>query len=265
MIVRRPAVAGSFYPASATELGTLVDRLIDAALATLSASATAPSRAPKALIVPHAGYIYSGPIAASGFARLVGHRIERIVLVGPAHRVFVHGMVSPGADRLQTPLGTLAVDQEALACVPAVTPDSVAHAREHSLEVELPFIQRVAPAARIVPIAVSNQAAEAVGHVLERLWGGPETVFVVSSDLSHYHPYGDGRDRDARTVARILARDATLGGEDACGCTGINGLSWLARKANLVPELVDLRSSGDTAGSRDAVVGYAAVAYREAA
>jgi MEMO1 family protein len=255
MLVRPPAVAGSFYPASADELSGLIDRLLS--------DARAGSTAPKAIVVPHAGYVYSGAIAASAFAR-VHDSITRVVLVGPAHRVFVRGMVSPGADRLATPLGEIEVDTAALEHVPAVTPDPEAHAREHSLEVELPFIQKVAPRAKLVPIAVSNASAAEVGRVLEALWGGPETLIVISSDLSHYHPYAEGRARDQRSVAKILAHEPTLAGEDACGCTGLNGLAWVARRKQLRSELVDLRSSGDTAGSRDAVVGYAAIAYAEA-
>jgi hypothetical protein len=257
MTTRSPAVAGAFYPASPEALLALVDGLI--------AAATPSTRAPKALVVPHAGYVYSGPIAASGFARIDGTSLERVVLLGPAHRVALRGMVSPGADRLQTPLGDIEVDLEALATVREVVPDPAAHAREHSLEVELPFIQRVAPHAKLVPIAVSYAPAAAVGRVLEALWGGPETLIVISSDLSHYHPYAEGRARDTRTVERILAFDPTLEGDEACGCTGINGLSWVARRKGLSAELCDLRSSGDTAGSRDGVVGYAAIAYAEPA
>ena len=253
MLVRPAAVAGSFYPASKSELSGLIDRLLDGA-----------KRGPiaKALVVPHAGYAYSGPIAASGFAR-VASSTQRVVVIGPAHRVFVRGMVSPGADRLETPLGEVEVDTDALASV-GIAADPAVHAREHSLEVELPFIQRVAPDAKIVPIAVSNASAEHVGHVIEALWGGLETLIVISSDLSHYHPYDDGRARDQRTVSRILAHDSSVAGEDACGCTGLNGLAWVLRRKQLTAELVDLRSSGDTAGSRDAVVGYAAIAFSEA-
>jgi MEMO1 family protein len=257
MTTRVPAVAGTFYPASPEALLTLVDGLI--------AAAKGFTRSPKALVVPHAGYVYSGPIAASGFARVDGTHIDRVVLMGPAHRVAVRGMVSPGVDRLQTPLGDIEVDLEALAAVREVVPDPAAHAREHSLEVELPFIQRLAPHAKLVPIAVSHAPIEAVGRVLEALWGGPETLIVISSDLSHYHPYADGRARDTRTVERIVAFDPTLEGDDACGCTGINGLSWVARRKGLHAELCDLRSSGDTAGSRDEVVGYASIAYTESA
>ncbi len=260
--VRAPAVAGTFYPASAADLGATVDRLL------ASVSVPRGGSCPKALIVPHAGYVYSGPIAASAFARVAPYAdcITRVVLVGPAHRVFVSGLVSPGVARLSTPLGELEVDLEALALLRDVAADARPHAREHSLEVELPFLQRVAPRAKIVPLAGTRADPEFVGRTLETLWGGPETLIVISSDLSHFLPYADARATDARTAARIVALDTTLAGEDACGSIGINGLAWLARKRKLRIELVDLRNSGDTAGRRDEVVGYGAFAgYEEAA
>lgn len=260
-IVRAPAVAGTFYPASATELASTVDQL----LAAVPIDPSAPC--PKALVVPHAGYIYSGPIAASAFARVrpFGERIERVVLVGPSHRVYVDGLVTPGASRVRTPLGELIVDETALRSVPGIAANPAAHAREHSLEVELPFLQRVTPRAKLVMLAGTRAAPEVVGAALEALWGGPETLIVISSDLSHYLPYAQGRSVDEQTCARILALDPTIPGERACGSIGINGLLWVARKNHLRVELVDLRSSGDTAGSRDEVVGYGAFAFYEAA
>lgn len=253
--IRRPAVAGSFYPASADAAGRMVDELLAAA---------APGALPKALIVPHAGYVYSGPIAASGFARIAGAKISRVVLVGPAHRVFVEGLVWPGAARLRTPLGDVEVDLDAVHRL-GVAADPAAHAREHALEVELPFLQRLVPGAKVVPLIGSRASAAEVGSVLAALWGGPETLIVISSDLSHYLPYDEGRARDQRSCARILALDPTLDPDDACGSIGINGLCFAARAKQLRAELVDLRSSGDTAGTRDGVVGYAAIAFYEAA
>ena len=238
----------------------MVDRLL--------AAADDPPNAPcpKALIVPHAGYIYSGPIAASAFALVAPHaeRITRVVLIGPAHRVYVEGLVSPGATRLRTPLGELAVDEEALREL-GMPVDAKAHAREHSLEVELPFLQRVTPRAKVVPLAGTRAKPELVGSVLDKLWGGPETLIVISTDLSHYHPYAEGRALDEQTCERILAFDPSIAGEQACGSIGINGLLWLAKRKQLRIELVDLRSSGDTAGSRDEVVGYGAFALYEVA
>jgi len=250
-------VAGSFYPASPTELGATVDRL----LAGVTVTPGAPC--PKALIVPHAGYVYSGPIAASAFARVKPYsdRISRVVLVGPAHRVYVEGLVSPGAAWLRTPLGEIAID----AAAATFTANPSAHAREHSLEVELPFLQRVAPRASIVPLAGTRAKPEIVGAALEELWGGPETLIVISSDLSHYLPYAEGRRTDEQTCARITAFEPSIHGEQACGSIGINGLLWVAKRKQLRIELIDLRSSGDTAGSRDEVVGYAAFALYEGA
>jgi AmmeMemoRadiSam system protein B len=253
--IRAPAVAGTFYPGSPGELGATVDRLL------AGVSVAANAQCPKALIVPHAGYVYSGPIAASAFALVKPYadRIQRVVLVGPAHRVYVDGLVSPGATRLRTPLGEMVVDAAA-AEFPA---NPTAHAREHSLEVELPFLQRVVPHAKIVPLAGTRAKPEVVGAALAKLWGGPETLIVISSDLSHYLPYAEGRRVDEQTCARIVALDPSIQGEQACGSIGINGLIWVAKQKQLRVELVDLRSSGDTAGTRDEVVGYAAFALYE--
>ncbi len=253
--VRPAAVAGTFYPGEPKQLAAEVDRLVEAA-------PTGTGACPKALIVPHAGYIYSGPIAGSAFARVApfADRIERVILIGPAHRVFVPGLASPGAARMATPLGDVEIDRGALA---GIAEHPTAHAREHCLEVELPFLQRVLPRAKIVPLIGSSARPEDVGALLARLYGGPETLIVISSDLSHYLPYSEGRARDLRTADRICALDTTLEGDDACGALGIDGLLWLARAKQLRVEMLDLRSSGDTAGSRDEVVGYGAFALYE--
>jgi AmmeMemoRadiSam system protein B len=260
-LVRFPAVAGTFYPASRFELDALVTSLLS------DARSGASTRRPKALVVPHAGYVYSGPVAASAFARLAPHgeTIRRVVLVGPAHRVRVEGLVSPGVSHLRTPLGDVVVDLEALSATPEIAANPAAHAREHSLEVELPFLQKVASGAKVVPIAVGAEGAATVARVIESLWGGPETLIVISSDLSHYLPYDDARAADRRTADRVLALDPRpLAGEDACGATGINGMLVAARGRKLEVELVDLRNSGDTAGSRHEVVGYGAFAFYQA-
>jgi hypothetical protein len=259
-IIRAPAVAGSFYPESKADLGALVDRLLEGARPAVEPSA------PKAIVVPHAGYMYSGPIAASAFKLFepIKDRIKRIVLIGPAHRVYLDGLASPGATALATPLGQVPVDGHSLASLPDVAADPRAHAREHSLEVEIPFLQRVAPRATLVPLVVGQAPPEVVGRILERLWDGPETRIVISSDLSHYLPYEEGRFADARTARRIVSLGSQpIGPEDACGAHGINGLLWVARKKRLRAELVDLRSSGDTADPRDEVVGYGAFAFYE--
>ncbi len=256
--VRPPAVAGSFYPASASALAALVDDLL------ARVHVPAGAARPKGIIVPHAGYVYSGPIAASAFARVLpfADAITRVVLVGPAHRVYVDGLVAPDATTLRTPLGDLPIDTEALARV-GLPRSHAAHAREHSLEVELPFLQRVAPRARVVPLIGSRARPEFVGAALEALWGGPETLIVLSSDLSHYLPWDVGRDVDIETCSRIVAAAAPIDDDRACGAVGINGLLWVAQRRGLRIELLDRRSSGDTAGPRDEVVGYASFAIYE--
>jgi AmmeMemoRadiSam system protein B len=260
--IREPAVAGSFYPAAPNELCAVVAAFLAEAFALAGAATVRP----KAIIVPHAGYVYSGASAARAFALLLPfvHTIRRVVVLGPAHHAHVEGVVWPGTAWVKTPLGVLEVDQAALALAPQVTADHRAHEREHSVEVELPFLQIIAPEAKVVPLAVGRASPPDVAAVLEALWGGPETVIVISSDLSHYLPYDEGREIDERTSARIVALDAPLEGDEACGAAGINGLLLLARKKQLRAELVDRRSSGDAAkGSREEVVGYGAFAFYE--
>jgi AmmeMemoRadiSam system protein B len=257
MIVRPAAVAGLFYPDEPRTLAATLDALL--------AEAPAPgSRAlPKALVVPHAGYVYSGPVAASAFATLRPHaaRIARVVLLGPSHRVAFDGLALPDADALATPLGPIAIDRAALAAIPWVPRSEPVHRREHSLEVELPFVARTLPGVGVVPLAVGRASARDVASVLEALWGGPETIVVVSSDLSHHLPYEVAREVDADTARRVLALDAGLDHERACGATPLAGLLFVAREKGLVPTLLDLRNSGDTAGTRGEVVGYGSFAF----
>ncbi len=260
---RPAAVAGTFYPASASELRRHVDEL----LADAARCERAP--APKALIAPHAGYVYSGPIAASAYAQISSQRsrIRRVVLLGPAHRVPVRGLALPGVQRFTTPLGDVAVDADAVAALrdlPQLVESPLAHAAEHSLEVHLPFLQRLLGDFSLVPLLVGDATAEEVAAVLDAVWGGDETLVVVSSDLSHYLPYDSARRIDSDTVDRLLSLDVTLDHERACGATPINGLLLAARRRGLRAELLDLRNSGDTAGDRRRVVGYAAVALRQA-
>jgi AmmeMemoRadiSam system protein B len=249
-----------FYPGDPVRLARDVDAMLD------SASVAHAPAAPKALIVPHAGYVYSGPIAATAYAELRERaaEIERVVLVGPAHRVFLHGVAAPRARKLRTPLGDVEVDVAALdrAGVPR---DDGAHAHEHSLEVQLPFLQRVlGDRFRVCPIVCGRATEDEVAGVLRALWGGPETLVVVSSDLSHYLPYDVGRRADAITAKKIVALDGDIDGEGACGYVGVRGLLAVAREKGLVGRLLDLRSSGDTAGPRGEVVGYGAFAFEPA-
>ena len=260
--IRPAAVAGLFYPGAPSALAADVR----AHLAAADTPAKAPGPAPKAIIVPHAGYVYSGPIAAHGYARLAAARkaIRRVVLFGPAHRVPVRGLALPSARAFATPFGEVFVDGEAVAralTLPQVECDDDAHAHEHSLEVQLPFLQRTLEDFRIVPFAVGAATPAEVAEVIELLWGGPETLIVVSSDLSHYLRYADARAADRATIDTILALSPELDHDQACGATPINGLLIAARRHRLRPELLDLRNSGDTAGDKSRVVGYASLAF----
>jgi AmmeMemoRadiSam system protein B len=260
--VRRPAVAGAFYPREPRQLQAQLEGYLAAARAPQSAP-------PKAIIAPHAGYMYSGPIAASIYARLapLRGRVSRVVLAGPAHRVYVAGAAVPAAGVFSTPLGEVPLDAEATAALlrlPYVEESDRAHALEHSLEVHLPFLQAVLGEFRLVPIVVGDADAEQMGRILDTVWGAEETLVVVSSDLSHYLPYEAARARDRNTADAILRLEPRLESAEACGAAPINGLLAVARRRGLKPELVDLRNSGDTAGDRDRVVGYAAFAFVEA-
>lgn len=266
-VVRSPAVAGAFYPAPAPALTSTLASLLAAARAQTLSQGLQVAR-PKALIVPHAGYVYSGPMAALGYAQLGTLRdtVRRVVLLGPVHRVPVRGLALPGADAFATPLGDIAVDQQGaavLAALPQVVTSAAAHAQEHSLEVQLPFLQAVLDDFTLLPLAVGDARPEEVAQVLDAVWGGPETLLVISSDLSHYLPYARARTVDDDTVQRILALEGPLTHQQACGGTPINGLLLSARRRQLQPHLLGLCNSGDTAGDRARVVGYAAIAFTE--
>jgi AmmeMemoRadiSam system protein B len=257
MTVRKPAVAGSFYPAQPNRLRRQIEEL-------LAAAEPAPKITPKALIAPHAGYIYSGLPAATAFATLrdSAHTFARIVLIGPAHYVAIRGVVLPTIDAFETPLGRVPVDRDALAEItdlPFVSLNDAAHAPEHALEVELPFLQIVVPSFSLLPLVVGDATAQEVAQVLARLWSGPETLLVISSDLSHYHSYETARRLDATTAASIENADwASLGAGQACGYLPIAGLLIEANRRNLKARRLSLCNSGDTAGPRNQVVGYGA-------
>ena len=258
--VRTPAVAGLFYPADSAELHAQVRHFLNQ----VEPSAEPP---PKAIIVPHAGYVYSGPVAASAYARLMAARdaISRVVLLGPSHRVGFRGVAVSGMVAFATPLGRIPVDQEAVEQVrqlPDVGFLEQAHAQEHSLEVHLPFLQEVLGEFKLVPLVVGEARPQQVGLVLETLWGGPETLIVISSDLSHHHDYQTARSMDGETSRAIEAlRFEEIGYEQACGRNPVNGLLWVARRKGLHCDTIDLRNSGDTAGPRDQVVGYGAYVF----
>jgi MEMO1 family protein len=256
--IRPAAVAGMFYPGEPGMLSHDVRAML--------ASAQLAAQTPKALIVPHAGYIYSGPIAATGYATLkdIAPHIRRVVLLGPAHRVAIRGIALPGVDAFTTPLGTVEVDKEAVQAIANLTYVTIspqAHAQEHSLEVQLPFLQTVLPDFKVLPLVIGAATPDEVAEVLERLWGNEETLIVVSSDLSHYLPYDTARRVDGATVKSIQDLNEGISHEQACGATPINGLILAARRHHLSPHLLDARNSGDTAGPRDGVVGYAAFAF----
>jgi MEMO1 family protein len=280
--VRPAAVAGLFYPDDPVALRSTVISLL---AARSHGAAGAPARRPpKAVIAPHAGYSYSGPIAASAFAALASGaasaagaagaagvagdasapKVRRVVLLGPSHQVPLRGLGLPGAERFATPLGMVPVDLEAAAAVDrlpqvAVRPD--AHAAEHSLEVELPFLQVMLGPFEVLPLVVGQAGAEEVAEVLELVWGGDDTVLVISSDLSHYLPAAAAERMDRETAAQILALAGPLTSRQACGAVPVNGLLAAARRQGLVPRQLDLRHSGDTSGDRSRVVGYGAWAF----
>ena len=252
--IRQPAVAGTFYPAGRQELQAMLDAML------AEADATGP--VPKAMIVPHAGYIYSGPVAATGYARLrqAAASIRRVILLGPTHRVPVRGLALPDVDAFSTPLGEITLDIEVMSrllALPQVHVDAAAHQLEHSLEVHLPFLQSVLDSFTLVPLVVGDASADEVCEVIERVWGGPETLLVVSSDLSHYHDYETAQRLDAATSRSIEALALEdIGYDHACGRAPVSGLLLYARKHGLSLKTIDLRNSGDTAGPHGQVVGY---------
>ncbi len=259
--VRPAAVAGLFYPEAPRRLETEVDRF-------LAEATVHPRPTPKAIIAPHAGYVYSGAIAGSAFRALGGLPIRRVVLLGPSHRVAFAGIALPGAQAFATPLGKVPVDAELAAAVaelPGVFPYPEAHAEEHSLEVELPFLQHLFADLAVLPLVVGDADAAAVAAVLERVWGGEETAIVISSDLSHFLPAAEAERVDRQTAQSILRLAGPVDPWEACGARPINGLLAAAGRLNLTPELLDLRHSGDTAGDRRRVVGYGAFAFAEGA
>jgi len=258
-VTRPAAVAGMFYLASPEALRVSVRTFLDEA-------GPGAGDTPKVLVVPHAGYVYSGSTAAHGYAMLrqVAGRVRRVVVIGPAHRVAVRGVAIPTVDRFETPLGPIDLDRamlDGLAAEPNVVRSDRAHAAEHALEVQLPFLQEVLGDFTLVPLVVGDATPDEVAAVLERVWGGPETLIVVSSDLSHYLPYDTARRVDAATLAQILDLGPELDHRQACGATPINALMRVARRRGLRPRVLAACNSGDTAGDRDGVVGYAALAF----
>jgi MEMO1 family protein len=259
---RQPAVAGLFYPADPAELRAQIHTFLN------TKAETTAREVPKAIIVPHAGYPYSGPVAASAYACLqtARDRIQRVILLGPAHRVPFSGLAITQAMGFATPLGTVPVNQEALEpllALPQVQASDRPHALEHSLEVQLPFLQEILGDFSLVPLVVGRASATEVKAVLDLLWGGDETLIIVSSDLSHYHDYVTAQRLDQATSQAIEAlQPQTIGYEQACGCIPIQALLLTAWERGLSPLTLDLRNSGDTAGPCTQVVGYGAYAFQ---
>lgn len=262
--IRRPAVAGQFYPGESGRLRRQVSGY-------LNAVGDVAGPPPKAVIAPHAGYIYSGPIAGTAYAHLarangdVRRDVRRVILLGPAHWASVRGLAASSAEAFATPLGTVPIErpaQERILALEQVQVADQAHEREHCLEVQLPFLQVIFDDFSVVPLAVGAATAAEVAEVMELLWGGRETVIVVSSDLSHYNDYEAAVESDKAT-AKAIERLQAVGEGQACGRRAINGLLHLARDRRLSASTVDLRNSGDTAGPRDRVVGYGAFVFRQ--
>jgi len=261
--IRPAAVADMFYPGNPTQLRTEIQSML--------AAASATGAAPKAIIVPHAGYIYSGPIAASAYTQLIPARnkIHRVVLLGPCHRVPLSGLATSSADFFETPLGTIPIDRELCDQIlkfPQVEEFDLTHAQEHSLEVQLPFLQQVLDKFTLLPLVVGDASGTEVHEVLEAVWGGDETLIVISSDLSHYHDYRTAQTMDSATCKAIEHLDGGhIHYDQACGRNPVLGLLLSARKHHLKVSTLDLRNSGDTAGSKDQVVGYGAWAFLQPA
>lgn len=260
-MVRPPAVAGMFYPSRADTLRMEVERYI--------AHGHTPKPLPttKALIAPHAGYPYSGPVAGSAYACVAGHAatISRVIILGPSHRVAFNGVACSGAGAFNTPLGEVPVDQQAnheISALPFVSTNDRAHRDEHSLEVHLPFLQCALDEFDIVPLVVGNASAQMIHRLLDILWGNKETLIVISSDLSHYLPYEDARriDRITSDAIEQLAPEK-IDFNQACGALPVQGLLLAAKQRGLKASTVDLRNSGDTAGDKTSVVGYGAYVF----
>jgi AmmeMemoRadiSam system protein B len=252
-------VAGRFYPAAPERLAADVDRYLSEGLGEAVRA--------HAVVAPHAGYVYSGPVAGSAYRAVAARAstVDRVVLLGPAHFVWVAGLAMPSSAAFDTPLGRLPVDDDArgaaLAASGSVVVDDEAHRPEHSLEVQLPFLQRCVGAVPVLPLLVGQAAPEVVADLLDLWWDDPRTVVVVSTDLSHYEDYATARRRDARTAELVVGvRPGDLADRDACGAYALRGLLTQSGRRGAQVRLLDLRSSGDTAGPRDRVVGYGAFA-----
>lgn len=256
MTTRPAAVAGMFYPAFADEIEAQLSSWLIAE----------PSEQPKALIVPHAGYVYSGETAAQAYKLLLAHRsnIHRVIVVGPNHRVPLVGIAAPSVEQFQTPLGEVAVDQQSLAEIGVLRSVCVcdeAHRQEHALEVQLPFLQSCLDEFKLVPLVIGDTKPEQVAELLDMLWGDAHTLLVLSTDLSHFLSYEQAQRADDLTLQQVLVGDTSLTGHQACGCNALNGFLMAAKHKGLKAKLLAHCNSGDTYGDKRRVVGYASLAY----
>lgn len=263
MNIRNPAVAGVFYPEDPGALQSMVEDFLN----NIPASNTVkPHRQPRALIAPHAGYIYSGQTAAYAYKLLGTFRdtIKRIILLGPNHRVFVKGIAAPSCHYFRTPLGEVSIDQpviERLCKQHLLHINDTPHEQEHSLEVHLPFLQILLPPSfHLVPLLVGEASTDQVSAILDQFWENSENLIIVSTDLSHFHPYRQAQAIDWQTTALIEQFSPNVEGEQACGCNPLNGLLKLAHEKQAAIQTLDVRNSGDTAGDKQRVVGYGAFA-----
>lgn len=263
-MTRPPAVAGLFYPADPAELAEWVDGALRGAAQQPEPGDVDPERL-RAVIVPHAGYRYSGAVAARGYD-LLRRRTSppgRVAILGPTHRVGIPGLALPRAGRFATPLGSCPIDRSGLEGLPQIAVDAATHAEEHSIEVQVPFIQRILGDLPIVPLAVGSAGPAEVAEVIEALATDPGTFIVISSDLSHYHPHEVARELDDRTIARVLARDDSIEPNRACGAHPLDGLLRAAPGLGWSAHLLAACTSADTAGEPSRVVGYASFAVTE--
>ncbi len=259
MATARPAaVAGTFYDDNPQRLNqSVIHYLLEA-----EKKPESKGKVPKAIIVPHAGYVYSGSVAATAYARLKSAKetIQKVILLGPCHKVAVQGLAMSSADYFLTPLGRIGLDKELqskIAALPQVTTMDATHAQEHSLEVHLPFLQTILRNFTLVPLVVGNATPEQVSEVLDILWGGPETLIIISTDLSHYLSYEQANELDGKTKQAIENFNINgIGNDQACGRIPVKGLLHLAQKKGMEISTVDFRNSGDTAGPKNRVVGY---------
>jgi len=267
-MIRQPAVAGMFYSADANTLKQDIQHYLELVEPFQSDDMDDVSTNNlKVIVVPHAGYVYSGPIAASAYKLLIPlkHQINRVVLLGPSHQVAFNGMAVPEVEMFNTPLGNIPIDQvniQLLSELPQVMVSDIAHRDEHSLEVQLPFLQETLDNFTLTPIVVGDVEPNEVAEVINRLWGDEHTLIVISTDLSHYHHYTIANQMDRATSNAIVdLKPDLISYESACGRNGLKGMMVVAKQKKLVADVIDLRNSGDTWGGKNRVVGYGAYAF----